>query len=148
MHQIHELRNFQHGFDTPVGQLATTCRLGTKWSKVPPGDTLFLFRCDTPQPPEPFGMVRPLPEGVQDCGCGEVVGHWVGAFRKIPDALLAIEHEASCRDRDVLAATMEKAYGGLFGPDETVTMLLYLRLSDGANTDPCRREAACCSAET
>jgi rubredoxin len=115
-----DLKNIDHTFDVEVGDVGCTIRKGTKWSEVPPDEHLTLWNCPHPH----SGDCDPF-----ECkheGSGNVVGFWLGEFGKLPPSLVAIEHNKSARDMDVLREMMKVGYGKI-NDDDIVTALIYER---------------------
>jgi len=120
---MRQLRNRCHGFDVPVGHIATTVRKGTGWAKVELGEELELWVCHKDR----YGRCRP-PFVYELVGTGRILGHWVGKLKDIPRPLLEIEHNMAARDYNTLKYQLKQAYGSITD-DDIVTVLIYLRTS-------------------
>lgn len=110
-----QLRNLDHGFDVPVGEVGVTVRNGHKWSVTQGLE---------------FNLVEQYSDPDLDdkvVGQGKVLGFWQGKFKNLPDSLLSIEHNNQCRNYFNLLHTMETAYPG-FTEDSEVTALIYERI--------------------
>jgi hypothetical protein len=104
-----------HSLDAKVHTLASTVRLGGKWSDLEYGENIELCVCTR----------DPETHDVQ--GIGEVVVIWFGRFCDIPARLLQYEHEERSRQYGGLKESMENAYGDKFLPDRPVVVIVYLR---------------------
>jgi len=120
---MRQLKNLRHGFDVPVGHIATTVRKGTKWTEVELGEELELWVCQKGH----YGRCRPH-FGCKLVGMGQILGHWVGKLKDIPRPLLEIEHNMAARDYNTLKHQLKQAYGSITD-DDVVTVLIYLRTS-------------------
>jgi len=128
-----QLKNVQHDFETGVGMIGATVRLGSKWSKQPVGTIVDLWQCDRPHAgdcPAPAGGDAVGPDvGCVRRGQAQIVGHWCGELIDLPTGVLALEHETASRTWDGLVASLRRAYGDLVAASAKVTALLYLRIS-------------------
>jgi hypothetical protein len=118
------LQNINHSFDVKMGDVGVTIRKGDKWSKVPVGTTLELWRCTQAH----AGIPCHTDMGCQFCGEGITLGSWYGQMGVLPDALLAMEHNVDARNYSVLMGMMQDAYGEDFDETADVTALIYQRL--------------------
>ena len=116
------LKNVNHTFDLLVGDVGCTIRKGSKWAKVPIGETLELMNCNQPH------------QGTcgEDCkreGTGKAIGSWLGKFQELPRNLLQIEHNIAARDIVTLKEMLEVGYGSI-AEDDIIIALVYQRTSD------------------
>ena len=118
---IMQLKNIQHDFDTPAGDVGVTVRLGTKWSHQLPDTVMDLWECPQGHKGD---CVEPQ---CQWRGTARILGSWVGPFDQLPPALLSIEHNNDCRTVDGLAESMLRGYGDKFSAESVVTALIYVR---------------------
>lgn len=125
-----QLKNVQHDFETPVGELGVTVRRGFKWAMVPMGTPLELWRCGEPH----YGVCPEIGQGGEYCckqqGVGLVAGHWVGQLKDLPARVIEREHEAESRSYSGLLFSLRRAYGQDFSDGEYVTALFYVRQSE------------------
>jgi hypothetical protein len=87
-----------------------TVRSGTKWAGAPIG----------------YGVELVDVGKGEGFGTAQVVGKAVLPFHMIPQELLDLEHDSSCRNMKGLLKAMQRAYPG-FKPSEVVTVLLFER---------------------
>lgn len=117
---MEQLKNINHSFDVKLGDVGVTIRKGTKWYDKGLGTKMELRVC----PKGHDGICNSL---CTNAGMGEIIGRWKGAFANVPDALMSIEHNIECRNKDKCREMMERGYGSL-SPHDTVTALIYLRI--------------------
>lgn len=123
MSQRKELRNIKHTFDTSVGDVGVTIRLGTKWAdETPRGTTLLLYNCDEAH------IDACDVHGCEFCGTGAKIGHWTGMLKELPASLLVMEHNEQARTMEGLMSLLNIAYPGIMVTDH-ITALIYQRKS-------------------
>ena len=115
-----QLKNINHTFDVGVGDVGVTIRKGSKWYDVRECDEFELRIC----PKAHDGVCNSLCKLV---GLGKKIGNWKGTLKELPNALLKIEHNKKCRNREVLRQMLEVAYKDV-GNDTIVTALIYIRV--------------------
>jgi len=124
-----QLKNLQHGFDTEVNGIAITIRLGAKWQRSI-GELIDLWECDYPH----AGVCTYNLARCHQRGTAMVIGWWYGRLADVPESLISLEHEESCRTTDGLTVALVRAYGEdvIMNEDSPmVTALVYLRLTNG-----------------
>ena len=110
------LRNLDHGFDLPAGEVGVTIRSGNKWM-IEAGKT--------------FQLVEQYSDGREErvVGKGMAVGCVHMPFKHIPGNLLKIEHNDAARDRETCLQMMRAGYGDDFTEETYCTALIYYRMS-------------------
>jgi len=137
-----QLKNVQHDFETPVGEVGVTVRRGFKWAMVATSTQLELWRCERPHAgdcPEIMPVLQvhtdlqPVAEDIPGAvfcskqGTGRVVGHWVGQLKDLPARIIEQEHEAESRTYSGLMHSLRRAYGPQLSDVHYVTALFYMR---------------------
>jgi len=97
-------------FSNPVFHegINVTCRNGYKWA----GEMGSLVNVqDT--------------DGTTDYGMAHVLGVMTVCLNRVPESVLALEHDPSCRTREGIIAEMQKVYGDGLKEDAPTTVLFF-----------------------
>lgn len=112
------LKNIDHSFDVPIGDVGVTIRKGEKWRNIEIGTNLTLMNCKRAHKGTCLKTCRHE-------GYGEVIGVYKFEARSIPNSLIKIEHNKEARDKEVLIKMLERAYGKI-KPMDILTAVIYV----------------------
>jgi len=122
---MRQLKNINHTFDTPLGDVGCTIRKGSKWYDESIGNEVELRNC-------PKGHDGDCNSLCHHAGTGKIIGHWKGPLINLPPTLLAMEHNVQARDPEKLREMLERGYGKICNED-IVTALIYIRTEVKSN---------------
>jgi len=134
-----QLKNVQHDFEVPIGEIGVTVRLGDKWFQAfrshihdRDGFVVDLWQCPQGHSGECVATGPANSDGTgvvcKFRGTAKIIGAWRGKLIHVPDTLLALEHEKSSRNFMGLLFSMRRAYPNISSHDY-VTALIYTRLT-------------------